>query len=96
VIQVKDFQFFRPAAPTEGRDSNAILWEVLEVPAHPRAIIDRLGAITELLDEGKQGEARKQLDRLAQALTERDPEVARLRGLLDVMERLDASDHEGA
>ncbi len=95
VIQVKDFQFFRPAAPTAGRDSNAILWEVLEVPAHPQTIVAQLDAITDLLDDGKEGEAREQLDRLAQALTERDPEVARLRGLLDVMERLDASDHEG-
>ncbi len=95
VIQVKDFQFFRAAAPTAGRDSNAILWEVLEVPAHPGAIVARRDAITGLLDDGEQGKAREQLDRLAQALTERDPEVARLRGLFDVMERLDASDHEG-
>jgi len=96
VILVKDFQFFRPPAPTEGRDTNAILWEVLGVPARPKPIVERLDAIAGLLDDGKPEEARHELDRLAQALTERDPEVARLRGLLDVVERLDASDHEGA
>jgi predicted ATP-binding protein involved in virulence len=33
VMLVQDFQFFRPAAPTEGRDTNSILWEVLGVTA---------------------------------------------------------------
>jgi predicted ATP-binding protein involved in virulence len=95
VVLVKDFQFYRPAAPTEGRDSNAILWEVLEVPAHPERTIHELDAISGLLDEGESTEARERLDHLAAALTERDPEVGRLRSLLDVTERLDASDHEG-
>ncbi len=96
VVLVKDFQFFRPAAPTEGRDTNSILWEVLEVPARPEPTVNELDAITGLLDEGNSSEARVRLDRLAKALTERDPEVGRLRSLLDVTERLDASDHEGA
>jgi predicted ATP-binding protein involved in virulence len=96
VVLVKDFQFFRPAAPTEGRDTNSILWEVLEVPARPEHTVNELDAITGLLDEGKSSEARERLDQLAKALTERDPEVGRLRSLIDVTERLDASDHEGA
>jgi predicted ATP-binding protein involved in virulence len=96
VVLVKDFQFFRPAAPTEGRDTNSILWEVLEVPARPAQTVTEIDAITGLLDEGKSSEARERLDRLAKALTERDPEVGRLRSLIDVTERLDANDHEGA
>ena len=96
VVLVKDFQFFRPAAPTEGRDTNSILWEVLEVPARPAQTVNVLDAITGLIDEGNFSEARVRLDRLANALTERDPEVGRLRSLLDVTERIDASDHEGA
>ncbi|MEP7122174.1 MAG: AAA family ATPase [Byssovorax sp.] len=96
VALVKDFQFFRPAAPTEGRDTNSILWEVLEVPARPANTVSELDAITALLDEGKSDEARERLDRLAKALTERDPEIGRLRSILDVTEHLDASDHEGA
>ncbi len=95
VVLVKDFQFFRPAAPTEGRDTNSILWEVLEVPARPEHTVTELDAISDLLDEGKSTEARERLDQLAKALTERDPEVGRLRSLLDVAERIDASDHEG-
>ncbi len=64
--------------------------------ARPEQTVNELDAISLLLDEGKQGEARERLDRLARALTERDPDVARLRGVLDVVERIDASDHEGA
>jgi predicted ATP-binding protein involved in virulence len=96
VMLLQDFQFFRPAAPTEGRDTNSILWEVLGVDARPHEVVQEIEAISGLLDEGKNHEAGERLDRLAQGLTERDPDVARLRGLLDVVERLDASDHEGA
>lgn len=96
VVLVKDFQFFRPAAPTEGRDTNSILWEVLEVSARPAQTVTELDAINSLLDEGKSDEARERLDHLAKTLTERDTEIGRLRSLLDVTERLDASDHEGA
>jgi ABC-type cobalamin/Fe3+-siderophores transport system ATPase subunit len=95
VVLVQDFQFFHPAAPTEGRDSNAILREVMGVDARPHQVVEEIGAVSGLLDEGKNDEARARLDRLAQALTERDPDVARLRGLLDVVERIDAGDHQG-
>jgi AAA domain, putative AbiEii toxin, Type IV TA system/AAA ATPase domain len=96
VLLLDDFQFFRPAAPTQGRDTNSILWEVLGVAARPQAIVNELAEITDLLDDRRHDEARERLDRIAQSLTERDPEVARLRGLLDLVERIDASDHEGA
>jgi predicted ATP-binding protein involved in virulence len=95
VVLVQDFQFFHPAAPTEGRDSNAILREVMGVDARPHQVVEEIGAVSGLLDEGKNDEARARLDRLAQALTERDPDVTRLRGLLDVVERIDAGDHQG-
>ena len=96
VVLVQDFQFFHPAAPTAGRDSNAILREVMGVEARPHGVAEEIGAVSGLLDEGKNEEARARLDRLALALTERDPDVFRLRGLLDVVERIDAGDHQGA
>jgi predicted ATP-binding protein involved in virulence len=96
VTVVEDFQFYRPAAPTAGRDSNAILSEVLGVPAHPHDVVKEVSAIGDLIDDSKDSEAKERLDRLAEKLTERDEEVARLRLLLDVVGRIDASDHEGA
>ena len=64
--------------------------------ARPAQTVTELDAINSLLDEGKSDEARERLDHLAKTLTERDTEIGRLRSLLDVTERLDASDHEGA
>lgn len=90
VVLVKDFQAWRPPAPTEGRDANAILWEVLGVTAHPAAVAAALDGIGELIDGGRYGEARASLDRIAEKLTERDPEVLALRSALDLTERLDA------
>jgi predicted ATP-binding protein involved in virulence len=95
VVLLDDFQFFRPAAPTAGRDSNSILWEVLGVDARPHAVVEEIEAISSLLDDAKNDEAKVRLDHLAASLTERDPEILRLRGLLDVGERLDARDQQG-
>jgi hypothetical protein len=94
-IVIEDFQPFHPAALTEGRDSNSILSEVLGVPERPQETIAELDAVVGLLDSKKYSAARERLDILAQRLTERDPEVNRLRSMLDVVERIDASDQEG-
>jgi len=94
VLLLDDSQPCAPAAPTEGRDTNSLLWEVLNVTAHPEETITALDAVAHQIDDGRFSEARAGLDLLAQKLTERDPEVARLRGLLDVVERIDASDQE--
>jgi predicted ATP-binding protein involved in virulence len=91
VIVVKDFQCYRPAAPTEGRDANAILSEVFDVPARPAATVAELDAISDLLDSRRYEEAHARLDRLAAKITERDPEVQGFRTTLDVVERLDAA-----
>lgn len=96
VTLVEDFQFFRPAAPTEGRDANAILEEVLGVAKRPEKFAARLADVSNLLDDDKVSEARDQLDEVANIVTERDPEVTRLRGLIDIVERLDAADPKGA
>jgi predicted ATP-binding protein involved in virulence len=95
VLLLKDFQVYHPAAPTEGRDTNAILEEVFDVASRPDRMVRELEYIGEMLDEGQQAAARDRLDRLAESLTERDPGVARLRALLDVMERIDASHPQG-
>lgn len=96
VMLLEDFQPFSPPAPTEGRDTNSILWEVLGVTARPQETVAELDAIGTMLDDGKYSDARERLDLLAQRLTERDPEIGRLQRLLDVVERIDASDPEGA
>jgi len=96
VVLLEDSQPFSPPAPTEGRDTNSILWEVLGVTARPQETVAELDAIANMLDDRKYSAARERLDLLAQRVTERDPEIGRLQRLLDVVERIDASDPEGA
>jgi len=82
VVLIEDFQFLRPGAPTEGRDSNAILEEVMGTTERPRAVKDELDAVSRLIDEERFEVAREKLDALASRLTEQDGEVVRLRTLL--------------
>jgi len=96
VVLVKDFQFMRPGAPTEGRDSNAILAEAMDTPERPAPQMDMIRAISTLLDEGKYAEARTKLDALARDVTERDREVVGLRTMLHFLEDGDAARQEGA
>ncbi|MBI5516303.1 MAG: AAA family ATPase [Deltaproteobacteria bacterium] len=95
VVLVRDFQVYAPPAPTEGRDSNAILGEVLGVAERPEAMAARLREVVDLIDVERLAEARSRLDALAGELTERDTEVLRLRTMLDVLGRLDAPDRQG-
>jgi predicted ATP-binding protein involved in virulence len=95
ITLLDDFQAYAAAAPTEGRDTNSTLAEVFGVPAHPRETIEAIGAITNLIDEGRYPEAKEKLGTLARKVTERDPEVARLQTMLDVVERIDATDPQG-
>ncbi len=95
VFLVKDFQFVRPGAPTEGRDSNSILEETMGTPERPPEIKAELANIASLIDEEKYGQARGSLDKLAQRLTEQDNEVVRLRTMLHFMEGAHATDSQG-
>lgn len=96
VTVVEDFQFYGPDAPTHGRDTNSILTEVLGAPERPTEFRDKLDAISNLIDEDRFAEAHEGLDEVAEIVTERDPEVTRLRTMLDVVERLDAHDRKGS
>ncbi|MDI1477759.1 AAA family ATPase [Polyangium sp. y55x31] len=82
VFLVENFQFVRPGAPTEGRDSNAILEEVMSTPERPLAVKDELDEISRLIDEDQYTLAREKLDAVALRVTEQDSEVVRLRTLL--------------
>jgi predicted ATP-binding protein involved in virulence len=95
VLVLEDNQFFRPPAPTRGRDSNSLLTEVFGASVRPVETAARIVEITRLLDDCKYDEARKQLDLLATELTERDPDISRLRNILDIVEGFDEDDSKG-
>lgn len=95
VFLVKDFQFVRPSAPTEGRDSNSILEESMGTPERPREAKAALEKIANLIDNEDYAQARETLAALAQKLTEQDNEIVRLRTLLHFMDGDHASHSQG-
>ncbi|MEM9455963.1 MAG: AAA family ATPase [Myxococcota bacterium] len=82
---LRDFQLV-PVPPTHGRDPNSVLSEVFEVPLRPaktQALLDRIAA---LIDQEQLEQAKAEIHRLGQDLGQRDLEVTRLRGLVELME----------
>jgi predicted ATP-binding protein involved in virulence len=82
IVALRDFKVEGPSAPTFGRDSNAILTEVLGVSERPATQALQLEQISRLIDEDHYDDAKRELDHLAKQVTERDGEVVRLRSLL--------------
>lgn len=79
IVAVDNFSAHRLEQGVEGRDSNAILDEVFQVPKRPRRQLEQVEAVRVLIDEGKLDEARQQLDTLSNLLTEQDDDVLALR-----------------
>jgi energy-coupling factor transporter ATP-binding protein EcfA2 len=90
VVLLKDFQLLRPSTPTTGRDSNAILEELLGTPNRPERHRERLRAVSALLDSGRYTEARARVDELARELSEVDHEIVGLRTMLHFLGDADA------
>ncbi|MBI5535126.1 MAG: AAA family ATPase [Deltaproteobacteria bacterium] len=86
IIVLDRFTVKAPGAPTAGRDSNAILSEVMDVSERPRAELEELRRISSLIDQTRYAEASAAVDELAGRLTERDGEIVRLRTMLHFME----------
>jgi ABC-type cobalamin/Fe3+-siderophores transport system ATPase subunit len=80
-----DFKVVSAPAPTGGRDANSLLREVFDAPIRPTETTERLRVIAELIDADRVEEAREAIDELATKLGDRDPEVVRLRALLDFL-----------
>lgn len=85
VVVIDRFAFVRPAAPTSGRDSNAILEEVMDTAARPAETQRALDAVSEAIDHEDYSAARTALDQLTAKLSEDDAEIVRLRGLLEFL-----------
>lgn len=96
VVLLDNFKFHAPGSPTSGRDSNAILEEVMGVSERPERVARAFDEARALLDAGRLAEARARLDELGRSVTEHDTEWIRLSTELDVLERIDAPHHEGA
>jgi len=86
VILLDGFQVAGAAPPTYGRDSNAILEEVMSVPERPEEAAARLKEVARLIDDGRLEEARAAVDQLAASgLGPSDSEVLRLGTLIEFL-----------
>jgi predicted ATP-binding protein involved in virulence/SAM-dependent methyltransferase len=82
VFILKDFELAKGTPHTYGRDSNAILAEVMDTPERPPETEERVRRISDLIDREEVGEAKAALQELASIIGERDAEVTRLQTLL--------------
>jgi predicted ATP-binding protein involved in virulence len=71
---------------TRGRDANAILSEIMDVPPHPPDVTKKLLDIGRLIDDEQYEAARAKVDALADDLGNEDAEIVRNRALIDFLE----------
>lgn len=91
IIILDKFTRVAETPPTYGRDTNAILTDIMGVEERPHFAVERLHAIAVLMDTERWNDARAALDTLAKDLGDHDAEVVRLRTMIDVL----ASSDEG-
>lgn len=82
LVILEDFAAYETTVPTEGRDSNAILEELMGASQRPEAAEAKLREVAEAIDEGAFDRARPVVDQLAERWGEDDREVVRLRTAL--------------
>ncbi len=87
---LEDFAIVPVTPHTYGRDTNAILSDIMGVEERPGFARAWLRSIAELMDEELWDKARVALDLLATSLGSHDAEVVRLRTMIDIL----APDHE--
>ncbi len=94
IVLLQDFEP-HVLAPAEWRDSNSILSAVFGVPARPPEWTKRLNAVGHLIDEEKYAEAKADLRKLEEELSNADPDVVYYPSLIDFEERGRVADPEG-
>ncbi|MEX1367327.1 MAG: AAA family ATPase [Nannocystaceae bacterium] len=83
LVVLEDFRIHSAAAPTAGRDSNAILEEIMDATERSEPFAQRLTHIAELLDGDDLEAARTAIDGLAAEWGDDDREVVGLRTALE-------------
>jgi len=95
---LQDFHCYLAPQPLRGRDVNSVLRTVFDVSERSDEFIEKIASIDELLDQEDLAGAELELETLAQTLGEDDPEIVRLRTIVDFrktpIEPDDPSDHE--
>ena len=83
---IEDFKLVERTPPTYGRDSNAILEDVMGVSERPLFATEKLAEVAALIDDENWVAARDRLHELARDLGTLDAEVVRLRTMIDMLD----------
>ncbi len=84
VRRLVGFELVDSAAPTEGREPNALATEVYGIPLRPPTTQSAIARISALIDAERFDEARAGLEALREAIGEHDTSVVRLQTALDL------------
>lgn len=85
VFILKDFKLESNKPHTEGRDSNAILEDIFDVPSRPEEEKGELEALFDAIESGDKDKAQKLYDELKRKLGDRDLELQRAENYMDAL-----------
>lgn len=77
ILILEDYKIVENTPFTYGRDSNSILYDLMNVEERPKKVKKELDKLYRLIDAEKVEEARMELKKLANALGEDDKEIVR-------------------
>ncbi len=83
IVILEDFKIVEKTPFTYGRDSNSILYELMNVEERPTAVKNELDKLYRLIDAEKIDEARKELKKLEAVLGENDKDIVRANMYID-------------
>ncbi len=86
VLILEDGKMVEKTPPTRGRDSNSILYDLMNVKMRPDDFAEKLDMLYELIDDEKLEEAKQQLAELQAAWGDDDSEVVRAKTMLELFE----------
>jgi len=95
IFILEDFKIIKNTPYSYGRDSNSILYDLMNVPKRPehtQKIIDQMFDLIEKEDENSIKKAKDLLTQLAEKLGEQDTEIIRAKSHLEFMEELNEID----
>jgi len=85
VFILEDYKLVEVTPHTYGRDSNSILYELMDVKERPGDVQEKIDACFALIDEEKIEEAKVKLQELADLFGENDAEIVRARTLISFL-----------
>ena len=86
VFIIENYQIVENTPHTYGKDSNSILYELMDVKERPETVQNQINNCLKLINDGQIETAKSALNELSNLLGENDSEVVRANTLIDFLE----------